>query len=309
MDDLVDLDSQRYRSSRRVILDLGEGIMSESEPQAAGEIGMADGDGREPRPHFGRDMFVLLALTMAGFVGIVWSFHRASIQHEIVDRIREAGGDVTYDWQMVDGRVVAGKSPPWWTLLMAAFPFSPDYFTKVVEVDLAGAKDIQSGLTAALELAELRALRLDDSDLTGESLRKLPSLKRLEKLSLAGVAVADADLVHLADMKPLRTLGLSRTTITDAGLANLQGLPWLEQLDLGQTRVSDPGMNVLAGITTLTRLTLDNASVTDEGLKHLADLDSLQSVSVKYTRITEAGVMTLKRKRPGIRVVTEEVSE
>jgi hypothetical protein len=292
-----------------VNLDLGERIMSESVRQAADEFRIADGDDREPRPHFGRDIVILLALATAGFVGIVWSFHRASMQHVIVVRIREAGGDITYDWQVVDGRVDPGKSPPWWTALMSRFPFGPDYFTKVVDVDLAGAKDAPGGFAAALELTDLRGLDLTGTDVTGESLRKIKALTRLEKLSLADLAVADGDLAPLADRKSLRVLDLSGTQIDDAGLAYLQGLPGLEQLDLGRTRVADPGLNVLAGIPTLIRLSLDSTLTTDKGLLHLADLDSLDWLSLKFTLTTEAGVKALKAKRPGIRVVTAEVSE
>ena len=126
--------------------------MSEQSPLVADEFRMAGAVGTPSRPHFGRDLWVFLLLVLVGFCGVLWELNRAWRQHEHVLEIGRAGGLVIYDWQLVDGELSPGKSPPWWTQAMARFAPGPDVLTRVAYVDLSEATDVGRGLAAALGL-------------------------------------------------------------------------------------------------------------------------------------------------------------
>ena len=139
-------------ASTRVIASQGERSpapedrgMSEPSSPAADEFRMAEAVGTPSRPHFGRDLWVFLLLILAGFAGALWILNRAWQQHEHVVEIGRAGGQAIYDWQLVEGELDPGRSPPWWTQAMARFPSGPDVLTRVVYVDLSEATDFERG--------------------------------------------------------------------------------------------------------------------------------------------------------------------
>src|SRR5262245_40107952 len=105
--------------------------MSETNSTAADDFRMAEEVGKASRPHFGRDLWVLLLLVLTGFGGGLWILNRAGRQHEQVVEIRRAGGEVLYDWQLVGGELAPGRSPPWWTQVLARFSSGPDVLTSV----------------------------------------------------------------------------------------------------------------------------------------------------------------------------------
>ena len=280
--------------------------MSEPSSPTADEFRMAGAVGTPSRPHFGRDLWVFLLLVLAGFAGALWILNRAWHQHEHVVEIGRAGGQAIYDWQLVEGELDPGRSPPWWTQAMARFPSGPDVLTRVAYVDLSEATDFERGLSASLGLKDLRGLDLGSPDATGAVLARLQPLKQLERIRLTGASIADSDLVYLPGLRQLRELEISLTTVTDDGLVHLLELPRLEHLDLGQTRVSDRGLEILARFPHLTRLTLDGTNISDAGLVRIAEMDSLEWLSLRDTRVTEAGVRALKKRRPGLKVVTTD---
>src|SRR6478609_750119 len=108
--------------------------MSEQSPRMADEFRMAGVVGMPSRPHFGRDLWVFLLLVLVGFCGVLWVLNRAGRQHEHVLEIGRAGGQAIYDWQLVEGELDPGRSPPWWTQAMARFPSGPDVLTTVAYV-------------------------------------------------------------------------------------------------------------------------------------------------------------------------------
>jgi hypothetical protein len=131
-----------------------------------------------------------------------------------------------------------------------------------------------SGLGWLAPLTQLRALRLartsGDPPNFNTALRHVAKLKRLQALSLNGIAVNDAGLKHLAGLTELQALDLADTEITDAGVKRLAALPNLIRLRLAGTRVGDAGLAHLARCPELTHLDLSGTQITDAGLKHIA---------------------------------------
>ncbi len=62
-------------------------------------------------------------------------------------------------------------------------------------------------------------------------------------VSLAGTAVADADLALFRDVPDVEVLDLSHTSVGDAGLDHLAGLEALEDLIVVDTRISKPALD------------------------------------------------------------------
>ena len=81
--------------------------------------------------------------------------------------------------------------------------------------------------------------------ITGDGLRKLAGLTKLQELRLDGAKIADAGLENLRGLTQLKRLYLANTNITDAGLEHLRGLSQLTNLDLDGTHVTDQGVKKL----------------------------------------------------------------
>lgn len=152
-------------------------------------------------------------------------------------------------------------------------------------------------------LASLGALqRLKTLDLSGcpiASLKHLPSLPRLEVLTLSECDVTDAGLPR-ADRSPkLHELALAGAKVTDAGLDCLTGFNQLESLDLSSTAITDAGLIRLVGLSKLRRLDLrNNSRITNSGLRYIEKLTGLQEFLCSDTLVTEEGVKRLQSVLP-----------
>jgi hypothetical protein len=127
-------------------------------------------------------------------------------------------------------------------------------------------------------LEELRILPLQDSQITGDGLKYLGTLKKLDRLYLIGLPVTDASLKELNELKQLTFLNLGFTKITSEGVANLKGLMELRDLSLYDTLVDDRALPILAALPKLKRLSLNDS------------------------RVTEAGIAWLQQKRPDLKI-------
>jgi hypothetical protein len=152
-------------------------------------------------------------------------------QREAVREIETAGGFVVYSIEDLNG---AGRAR-WTTIPSSSDRFfvslvGKDYLSSVREVDVSGlaitprlAKsvsnlpflkelhgadcnlhDAEIGFLA--KLADLKALHLGGNPLTGESLRTIAQLSKLELLQLPHTQVHARDILRLRNLKNLKTL-------------------------------------------------------------------------------------------------------
>ncbi len=116
-------------------------------------------------------------------------------------------------------------------------------------------------------------------------------------VSLAGLPVSDADLVHLEGLMQLEELSLCETHVTDLGFVHLTGLTSLRRLYFGRTQVTGAGFVHLKGMTQLEFLIADDNPLTDASLTHLKGLPQLRKLSLVMTPLTDASVVYLKEMK------------
>jgi hypothetical protein len=110
---------------------------------------------------------------------------------------------------------------------------------------------------AIATLRELVYLDLSATRITGEGLRQLASLRRLEHLDLGFLDLADADLDALTAWPQLTALSLVYSRrVTDAAIDVVATLTGLEQLDLGGTGITRAAIDQLQQLPDLDRLGL-----------------------------------------------------
>jgi hypothetical protein len=142
-------------------------------------------------------------------------------------------------------------------------------FDDPIVVDLNGSAANEDTLRRLGELTSLRALTLDNMQVTDTVLAHLKGLTNLERLQLQNTLVTDEGLRHLKGLTNLKILFLHNTLVTDAGLPQLKGLVNLDSLNLNGTRVTDAGLSQLKGLVNLKNFWISNTSVTDTGTAEL----------------------------------------
>ncbi|QEL16695.1 leucine-rich repeat domain-containing protein [Limnoglobus roseus] len=122
------------------------------------------------------------------------------------------------------------------------------------------------------DLAHLKAIPtleyvyiIGQKQVTGDGLKYLAGLKKLDTIDLDGTPVEGKHLAHVKDMKQLLKLGLWRTAVDDAGMAHLKGLTSLEHLYLDKTLVGDKGIEALGQHASLCDVSCEGSKVTDVG--------------------------------------------
>jgi cytochrome b561 len=93
--------------------------------------------------------------------------------------------------------------------------------------------------------------------------------EQLVWLDLSGSAIGDDELKLLPTLPRLQRLSLARTRITGAGLAEMQHQPALEVLNLYGTEISDAAVTALAGLPALLTVYLDGTHITQRGVDAL----------------------------------------
>ena len=161
-------------------------------------------------------VFVLLVSICMSWLGV--KMERARKQREAVEVIEEAGGAVTYDYEMASP---VSSVPIWMRELLGE-----DFFFDVLEVRAIGADLDNAGLEPLKELTGLQMLYLNGTKVTGAGLEHLNGLANLQWLDLNGTKVTDAGLEHLKGLTNLEELDLSDTQVTAQGVESLrQALP------------------------------------------------------------------------------------
>lgn len=178
-----------------------------------------------------------------------WYLPKAK-QRRAVESIRDAGGDVYYDWH--GSREPTVPAPAFIRLL-----FGKEFIGRPLVADLAGRRFVVPVVRELRDLPDLEEIDLAFANLRDEDLRGIARLRRLSVLNLGQTGVTDAGLAHLRSIRGLRELRLSGTRVTVAGLAHLASLSTLEKLALGETPVTLADTRILAKATRLKFLTFD----------------------------------------------------
>ncbi len=183
---------------------------------------------------------VLFSLLVAGLVWFGLTYVRAQRQQEAVQRIRELGGIVVYQW---DGVGAYSATFPWLRELLG-----DDWLRPVVCVVLSGTSTTDGDLADMTCLSEVRAI------------------------GLTGTAVTDRGLDSLARFTRLEYVGLAKTEVGDRGIDRIQALKRLEILDLNETNLTDEGLLHIAVLQNLRELTICGTKVTMDGVLQLQAL-------------------------------------
>ena len=174
-------------------------------------------------------------------------------------------------------------------------------FDSLSSLVLAGDSITGKGLAHVADLANLRSLWLGCRRISPEGVAHLSRMTYL-----AGLFLYIRELDHiefLRNFTRLTRLSLGGMPIADADLVHIAGLNGLTSLDLDGTRIGDGGLHHLAGLTNLAYLDLSDTRITDAGLARLPPLSKCTRLTIHRTAITPEGVARLKAKYPSMRVL------
>ncbi|MBI1901071.1 MAG: hypothetical protein HYS13_08170 [Planctomycetia bacterium] len=167
-----------------------------------------------------RTLLVLMLLLSVALAWLRVEMKRAQEQAAMVRRIREMGGTVIYDHQMVyANKFYRGSAPaydskkePTGNELVRRL-LGNDFLDKVVQVHFGPDSYFTSrGMVVSYQ----------PSHLTDEQLAQLDNLPDLEVVVLLEPDTTDAGLMHLAKFKSLRAIRLRGAKITDEAVRKLQ---------------------------------------------------------------------------------------
>ncbi len=243
---------------------------------------------------------VVMLLIVVAAVGLSWKVNRAHTQARAVARIKEAGGEVLYDYQFDGTYPYKLNASPWapaWLRRM----IGDEYFQEVTSVHFGG-KTTDDQFAPVAELDQLLEFELGTSmgggrnTVTGPGLAHLSRLKSLRSVEIRGLRVTDGALVHLASLPHLQKLCLGDITgITNAGMAHVAKMSELCDLTLSSPAITDAGITQLVALRHLQKLWL--RPIMDAGLEHIASLGELQELDLGSTEITDAGLFHLKNMK------------
>lgn len=183
---------------------------------------------------------LLLAMLLLGLLcsWFVSQTRRAMRQQAAVNRVRQLGGNVTYEYQSDPAR--RGQPPPTPSPALQRFT-GLVVLSDVVKVTWQATHANDADAAALADLPQLRDLRLNTSRFSDQATRSLSHLKRLRRLDLWCSQLTDRTLPHLSNLSELRQLDLYSTQVSDKGLHHLYGLKNLKELKLRDTRVTAVG--------------------------------------------------------------------
>ncbi|WP_218933035.1 leucine-rich repeat domain-containing protein [Roseimaritima multifibrata] len=228
---------------------------------------------------------------------------RARSQKQAIDRVKQLGGFVSYDYTL-DTNMNWRKGPnlpaPVWLIDLTG----EDYVRTVWIVNFDDKSDPSDDDLEVVERFDaLKQLTLmNRKKITDEGLRHVSGLTELEVLALNGTNVSGEGLSHLRNCQGLKGLPMNNTPLMDVGLSHISHLGSLEWVQLSGTQVTDQGLSHLSGLTKLESLELRDTAITDDGLKHLSNLKSLKKLSLRGTETTDAGRNWLQAELPNCKV-------
>jgi hypothetical protein len=253
----------------------------------------------------------LLIVVTVLCVALAWRLHRATLQHEAVQAIRDAGGWVYYDYQRYEPETCQfdKEATPWEPEWLQSH-VGVDFFHDVTAVNMsfhgngivrrderAPDPDIAPHLA---HLPRLRFLGLTPGACNDDGMRYVGQLRSLEVLLFWDAPhITDAGAAHLTNMPSLRCLGMGSSQVGDRGLATIARLPRLDDLSMQCNNVTDAGLAALAGNPRLTDLWIGGrekrpSKITNAGVLQLARLPALTELDLQHTQVTLEGLALLQ---------------
>ncbi len=153
------------------------------------------------------------------------------------------------------------------------------------------------------EVATLKRLDLNNTQVTDEGLVHLTSMKEIVFLDLRDNPIGDNGLKSLAEFPKLKALNLIGTKITDSGLKHIRNMSELSILGIAATPVTSEGLVNIRELHSLNQLFLHSTAVGDMGLVHLRQLVNLKELYLFDTNVTEAGVRRLQQAIPNCKII------
>lgn len=237
-------------------------------------------------------LMVSIALLAVVAFNITSRLRDAEQQASIVERLRELGGTVKYDFDLGS----RPKPSSWMHDL-----FGDDFFGDVVQVDLRRGTVTDDDLPLLFDLPTVTWLGLYDTSITDDGLRHVGSMSQLEFLWLDGTPITNAGILHLIDLDALKELLVQGTAVTDDAMIDVAKLPSLVSLALGDTAISADGIAHLTSLD-LHSLHLGVTNVTDDARNALNHFSNLEHLDLFGTQVTDA-VFTPPTPWPRLRIL------
>lgn len=167
---------------------------------------------------------------------------------------------------------------------------------EINEVSLANSAAADDGMPLISRLSNLKSLEVSGTKITGEGLRGIGSMPRLQRLWAAAPGVTDAAMELFGNCPLLRNVSVSSSRVRDIGEAKL-GRLMLNYVDASFTALSDDALVELP-VDRLVQLHLWNCrGVTDVGLAHLSHARDVEHLTLIGTSITDTGLQHLVNLR------------
>jgi hypothetical protein len=225
---------------------------------------------------------------------------RAARVHEAVRAIHDAGGLVTWDYEVAllfDDTFPPEQREALWTAVLDGGPrMDPNRDGRAWLRRLLGTEWLQD--VAAVQF-------FPSSELKGASPFErvdLAAFPRLKHLDLIGVQSTDRTLEIAGGLRDLERLTVQGDSVSDEGLRHLGSLSRLQDLDVQGALITDAGVLHLTVLDKLESLALRGTQITDRGATALLELKSLKSLTLDGTHITENGIEMLRAMLPGVQV-------
>lgn len=125
-------------------------------------------------------------------------------------------------------------------------------FHEVTWVDVYGIEMTDDDLRRLNDFPQLEVARLNNANITGESLEDIRRLENVGTVTLQGSSVTDDTLAHLPDVFPNAwAVLLCGTDITDASIEHLEKMRELWSLSVDRTKMSRQGVERLRIFSTV----------------------------------------------------------
>jgi Leucine-rich repeat (LRR) protein len=250
-------------------------------------------------------MSLLLIAGLAVVLGCL--IERARRQERAVEAIRKYGGFVRYDWESLNGKLIATGSP-WGPRWVRNLLKNDHLFQTVVEVNLV-YRDFADGtrvdvpnngdeiMEQVAKLSDLRSLLVHRGQATDRAMRQIGKLRGLEQLYMWDAQVSDEGIEQLCDLRELQKIHCSNARITDKSIAVLAKLPRLAEMSLQGNHFTNKALEYLSGAEQVQwlHLGLGRCEIDDDGLEHAALIPNLRLLDVQQSLVTDEGLLTLKR--------------
>jgi len=211
----------------------------------------------------------LLLAVLALSLTLGWYVRQVELQRQAVAAVKNAGGDVFYDYELSAGKLDFQKKSP---IPQALFDrLGIDFFHAVARVDTGPASSNSEAQTMDAAIARLpdlpRLQHLVVADASDDRLKAAAKLAQLERLAIVddGGRITDEGLKELRHLRRLKCLWIEGVGgLTDESLDTISTLEDLEVLSLGPAR---PGSA--------------DPDFTEIGLAHLARLKNLKVLRIQ----------------------------